>query len=84
PESYDKGKVIKGIPPETTNSKVFHAGTSANNSDIVTSGGRVLCVVGLGDKVSDAHEVAYKIVHQIEWDSVFYRDDIGHRAIARE
>ena len=84
PESYEKGDVIRGIPTETTNSKVFHAGTSSINGDIVTSGGRVLCVVGLGDKVSDAQKTAYEIVHQIEWDNVFYRDDIGYRAIARE
>ena len=84
PESYDKGAVITGIPEETGESKVFHAGTSMENDNIVTSGGRVLCVVGLGDKVSDAQRTAYKIVHQIEWDNVFYRDDIGHRAIVRE
>ncbi len=84
PESYDKGAMITGIPKETKDSKVFHAGTSMENDNIVTSGGRVLCVVGLGDKVSDAQRTAYKIVHQIEWDNVFYRDDIGHRAIVRE
>ena len=84
PENYDKGAVITGIPKETKDSKVFHAGTSVENDNIVTSGGRVLCVVGLGDKVSDAQKTAYEIVHQIEWDNVFYRDDIGHRAIARE
>ncbi len=84
PENYDKGAVITGIPKETESSKVFHAGTSVENDNMVTSGGRVLCVVGLGDKVSDAQKTAYEIVHQIEWDDVFYRDDIGHRAIARE
>lgn len=84
PESYAKGNIISGIPVATENSKVFHAGTSTDNGEIVTSGGRVLCVVGLGDKVSDAQKTAYNIVHQIEWDNVFYRDDIGHRAIDRE
>jgi phosphoribosylamine--glycine ligase len=84
PESYNKGDIIKGIPNETESSKVFHAGTSSKNGSIVTNGGRVLCVVGLGDKVSDAKKEAYSIVNQIEWDDVFYRDDIGHRAIARE
>lgn len=84
PESYDKGDVIKGIPNETQNSKVFHAGTATKNGEVVTSGGRVLCVVGLGDKVSDAQKTAYDIVHKIGWHNVFYRDDIGHRAISRE
>jgi phosphoribosylamine--glycine ligase len=84
PEAYDKGDVIAGIPKETANSKVFHAGTSAENGEVVTSGGRVLCVVGLGDKVSDAQKTAYEIVHKIKWKDVYYRDDIGHRAIARE
>lgn len=84
PEDYDKGNVINGIPNETENSKVFHAGTSAKDDSIITSGGRVLCAVGLGKKVSDAKKEAYNIVQKIEWDNVFYRDDIGHRAIARE
>jgi len=84
PDSYNKGDVISGIPDETDSSKVFHAGTSVKDNSIVTSGGRVLCAVGLGEKVSDAKEEAYKIVQKIEWDNVFYRDDIGHRAIARE
>ena len=84
PDSYDKGDVISGIPEETADSKVFHAGTATKNDSIVTSGGRVLCVVGLGDKVSDAQAMAYKIVKKIAWNNVYYRDDIGHRAVARE
>ena len=84
PDSYKKGDVISGIPEETADSKVFHAGTATKNDSLVTSGGRVLCVVGLGDKVSDAQEVAYSIVKKIKWDNVYYRDDIGHRAVARE
>ncbi len=84
PENYDKGKVIKGIPVETEVSKVFHAGTSANNNEIITSGGRVLCVVGLGENVTAAQKLAYGVVEKIHWDQVFYRNDIGHRAIVRE
>jgi phosphoribosylamine--glycine ligase len=84
PESYEKGDIIKGIPDATVNSKVFHAGTTTKSDEVVTSGGRVLCVVGLGEKVSDAQKTAYDIVHSIEWNNVFYRDDIGHRAISRE
>ncbi len=84
PDSYDKGDVISGIPEETADSKVFHAGTTSKDGSVVTSGGRVLCVVGLGDKVSDAQTAAYNIVKKIEWNNVYYRDDIGHRAVARE
>jgi len=84
PESYHKGDVIKDIPDATVDSKVFHAGTAVKDGEVITNGGRVLCVVGLGDKVSDAQKTAYDIVHQIEWKDVFYRDDIGHRAVARE
>jgi len=84
PGSYDKGDVISEIPSETADSKVFHAGTASKDGSVVTSGGRVLCVVGLGDKVSDAQAMAYNIVKKIEWNNVYYRDDIGHRAVARE
>ncbi|MCF6190443.1 MAG: phosphoribosylamine--glycine ligase [Cocleimonas sp.] len=84
PDSYDKDDVISGIPEETADSKVFHAGTATKDGSIVTSGGRVLCVVGLGEKVSDAQAMAYKIAKKIEWNNVYYRDDIGHRAVARE
>ena len=55
-----------------------------NDNDVVTSGGRVLCVVGLGSSVADARENAYSRVGCIHWDDVYYRNDIGHRAIARE
>lgn len=84
PESYAKGRVINGIPEETMNSKVFHAGTSLEGSNIVTSGGRVLCVVGLGDSVTNAQQASYDVVRQIDWDDEFHRDDIGYRAILRE
>ena len=84
PESYRKGDVIHGIPAETENSKVFHAGTAIRDGELVTQGGRVLCVVGLGENVTEAQKVAYEKVQQIQWDDVYYRKDIGHRAIARE
>lgn len=83
PENYNKGDAIIGIPNETESSKVFHAGTSSQDDLIVTSGGRVLCVVGLGEKVSDAQKTAYQVAHKITWNDVFYRSDIGHRAIFR-
>ena len=85
PGDYATGKKITGLPDgESRDSKVFHAGTARSENDIVTSGGRVLCVVGLGDTVADASDTAYSQVKSIDWDDVYYRNDIGHRAIARE
>ena len=87
PGSYEKGQVISGLPAtdaEQEDIKVFHAGTQIRNDDIVTSGGRVLCVAALGETVSDAQRNAYGLATQIKWDGVFFRSDIGYRAIARE
>lgn len=84
PGDYPKGDVITGIPAETEDSKVFHAGTADKDGKVVTSGGRVLCAVGLGNTVSEAQQKAYEVAKQIHWDGVFYRNDIGYRAIARE
>ena len=85
PESYEKGKPICGLDAiDSDTQKVFHAGTSRDNGNIVTNGGRVLCVVGLGDTVAEAAGDAYDAVDKISWEDVYYRRDIGHRAIARE
>jgi phosphoribosylamine--glycine ligase len=84
PEDYHKGDVIHGIPAETPDSKVFHAGTAEQDGQIVTNGGRVLCAVGLGETVTRAQQRAYEVTRQIQWDNVYYRTDIGYRAIARE
>jgi phosphoribosylamine--glycine ligase len=85
PDNYAKGKVISGLDAvDGLNHKTFHAGTSLADDAIVTSGGRVLCVVGLGDTVAEAADVSYTAVRKICWDGVYYRRDIGHRAIARE
>ncbi len=85
PASYAKGKTISGLDEDGADSvKVFHAGTAMEGDQVVTSGGRVLCVVGLGDSVSSAGRRAYERVASIDWDGVYYRRDIGHRAIARE
>jgi len=67
--------------PEGT--KVFHAGTARQNNALVTAGGRVLCVTALGETVLQAQESAYQAVAKINWDGMFYRKDIGHRAIKR-
>ena len=85
PESYTKGKSISGLDVADSEArKVFHAGTANADDDIVTSGGRVLCVVGLGDSVASAASEAYAAVEKIDWEGVYIRRDIGHRAIARE
>ncbi len=85
PGSYRKGDVIKGLPEvELPDAKVFHAGTALQNGEVVTAGGRVLCVVGLGDSVTLAQRRAYEVVAQISWDGMYYRSDIGYRAAARE
>jgi len=85
PGNYAKGKTIHGLPQqESRDSKVFHAGTAISGGDVITSGGRVLCVVGLGDTVAGASDTAYELVKSIEWDDVYYRNDIGHRAVGRE
>jgi phosphoribosylamine--glycine ligase len=85
PDSYGKGAVISGLDDvDSETQKVFHAGTAIIGDDVVTSGGRVLCVVGLGDTVAAAASEAYKAADKIGWKDVYLRRDIGHRAIARE
>ena len=84
PNTYDSGHAISGLDAANTNSKVFHAGTSLENNEVRTAGGRVLCVVGLGDSVRDAQREAGAGVAEIHWQDEFHRSDIGHRAIARE
>jgi phosphoribosylamine--glycine ligase len=85
PGSYAKGKTISGLEGADSNTqKVFHAGTTADGGDVVTNGGRVLCVVGLGDSVAQAAQDAYAAVEKIDWEDMVFRRDIGHRAIARE
>ena len=85
PGDYRKGDIISGLPTEElTDAKVFHAGTAQHDGQIVTAGGRVLCACALGDNVNQAKLRAYELVQQIRWDDVYYRTDIGYRAIARE
>jgi phosphoribosylamine--glycine ligase len=85
PGTYGKGFEIDGLDQaDSDTQKVFHAGTDADNDKVVTSGGRVLCVVGLGGSVAAAANSAYESVDKIHWQDVYCRRDIGHRAIARE
>lgn len=73
---------LNDIPPGEFY-KIFHAGTKIEEGRIVISGGRVLCVTALGDSVQDAQTKAYRLVKKVAWDSVFYRNDIGFKAIPR-
>ncbi|MGO2131351.1 MAG: phosphoribosylamine--glycine ligase [Halomonas sp.] len=86
PGDYAKGDAITGLEAaEATGSKVFHAGTTqGDDGEVLTSGGRVLCVTALGDSVSAARDLAYRGVEAIGWKGVTFRRDIAHRAIARE
>ena len=85
PDSYATGAPISGLDTDFGNDTlVFHAGTREDNGTIVTSGGRVLCVVGLGNSVASAAELAYSSAARIDWKDVYYRRDIGYRAIRRE
>ncbi len=85
PEAFRKGEPISGLEAAARlPGKVFHAGTAMQDSLVVTSGGRVLCAVGLGATVAAAQGQAYDLVHAIHWNLVQYRRDIGWRAIERE
>jgi phosphoribosylamine--glycine ligase len=85
PENYAKGLVISGLDNcDTDDCKTFQAGTASNDGNVVTSGGRVLCVTALGDSVTQAQQLAYAAIENISWDGMFCRSDIGYRAIARE
>jgi phosphoribosylamine--glycine ligase len=83
PEAPRKGDEIHGLPKNEGDFHVFHSGTAARNGKLVTSGGRVLCVTALGDKVKIAAERAYEIVEKIRFEGMQYRNDIGHRAFGR-
>jgi phosphoribosylamine---glycine ligase len=83
PDAPRKGDVITGIPAETPECVTFHAGTTLAKDQLVTSGGRVLCVVGLGDSVRMAQKHAYETVEKIRFDGAQFRRDIGWRALKR-
>ncbi len=85
PGKYRQGDIIRGIPenlPEHL--KVFHAGTARDGDTIVTRGGRVLCTVALGSTVTEAQREAYRLAGEIDWRGLYYRKDIGYRAVSRE
>ncbi len=85
PGPYRKGDVIRGLDRvRGEDLKVFHAGTVLRDGEVVTAGGRVLCVTALGHSVAEAQRRAYEAVARIHWEGAYYRRDIGHRALARE
>ena len=84
PGSYAKGYTIQGLDaPQPDNIKVFHAGTATSGDQVVTSGGRVLCVTALGEDIASAQQACYQAADAINWEGVTLRRDIGWRAIAR-
>jgi phosphoribosylamine---glycine ligase len=86
PETPRKGNVIHGLPVGNgagEDAHVFHAGTADDNGNVVTNGGRVLCVTALGDTVAAAQKRAYEAAATIQFDGMQYRKDIGYRAINR-
>jgi phosphoribosylamine--glycine ligase len=78
-----KGDAITGLPADTGDAVVFHAGTGLTNGQLVVTGGRVLCVTALGDSVKLAQTHAYEALRTIRFDGAQYRGDIGFRAIKR-
>jgi phosphoribosylamine---glycine ligase len=85
PIKYESGNQIFGLESvKDDTSKVFHAGTSLEKDKLLTAGGRVLCVVGMGDNTKEAQQTSYKSVGKITWEDEFHRNDIGYRAIESE
>ena len=84
PGSYEKGKAISGLPDRSDDSSiVFHCGTKFAGEDVVTSGGRVLSVTGMGATLREAVDRAYACIANISFDKMFFRKDIAHRAFER-
>ncbi|AOK24077.1 phosphoribosylamine--glycine ligase [Burkholderia ubonensis] len=84
PDAPRKGDRINGIPAETEQAVTFHAGTTLDGDKLTTSGGRVLCVVGLADSVREAQQHVYETINQINFEGMQYRRDIGYRALSRK
>lgn len=85
PGDYRQGDQIDGLQSVSEDCKVFHAGTRCNDEQqVVTAGGRVLCVTALGDTVAAAQQQAYACISKVTWPDAYYRTDIGYRAIQRE
>ena len=81
PMNPRKGDAITGLPADSLDAMVFHAGTTEKDGQILTSGGRVLCVTVLADSVKQAQQKAYEVAQGVQFDGMQYRRDIGYRAI---
>lgn len=83
PEHYDKGFLINGLSTELSDCKVFHAGTALQSEQVVSDGGRVLCVTAIADDLYAAQKLAYQQIANIHWEGMFCRSDIGFKALVR-
>lgn len=84
PGDYGKGDVISFPAECPEGTKIFHAGTKLDGENVVTAGGRVLCVTALGETVTEAQKRAYELLEKVSWEGAYFRKDIAYRAIARE
>ncbi len=82
PDRYDTGKIITGTEKETPSTFIYHAGTANNdNNELVTSGGRVLTVVGIADTLQEARDLAYSRIESVQFENMHYRNDIGDKSL---
>ena len=82
PGSYQKGQAIQGLEQiDLEQTKVFHAATAIKDGQLITNGGRVLSVVSLGEDIAQAQQRAYQACQSIRWEGMFYRKDIGWKAL---
>lgn len=84
PDTYKKGDPISGLNSENKDTIVFHAGTKQSKEVVVTNGGRVLAVTGLGQNMQEALDNSYDLASKINWDNVYFRKDIGHDLMSLE
>jgi len=84
PDDYRKGDVISGLEKVEDSVKVFHAGTVLKDNQVTTNGGRVLCVTSLSKTAHGAQQKAYNNVKKIQWNDVYFRTDIGFKAVLRD
>ena len=78
PDKYEKGDIISGMEAEVDDTLIFHAGTKQSKDNVVTNGGRVLAVTGLGHNLQEALDKTYELASNIHWNNVYFRKDIGH------
>jgi phosphoribosylamine--glycine ligase len=84
PGTYPKGDIITGLEASSENAVIYHAGTKISDGKIVTNGGRVLAVTGLGDDMQEALNKSYELASNIHWNNVYFRKDIGQDLLALE